>query len=90
MSHEIKTKAKKDRSYGFLTTDSFIVEVKASNPKTAYNRAVKENERLRTKMEQEGLKPKSDGKITTSYVTYGREGFAPVGIYKNVKLEKGK
>jgi len=78
----------KERSYGFLTTKSNIVEVKASNPKTAMKRAEIELEKYRPKFKKLGVEL---GKVTCSYVTYGRYGFAPVGIYKQVKgCNRGK
>ena len=71
-----------ERSYGFLTTASNIIEVKAINPKTAMRRAEIELEKYRPKFKKHGIKL---GKVTCNYVTYGRYGFAPVGIYKQVK-----
>jgi hypothetical protein len=79
MSHKTKK-----RSYGFLTTDSFIVEVQAYNPKQAHKLAIKRDKYLRNKMGKK-LDLSKEAKVTKSYVTYGRYGFAPVGIYKQVK-----
>jgi len=72
----------KKRSYGFLTTGSMIIEVKASNARTAMRLAEKEAEKYKSKFKKHGI---DIGKVTSSYVTYGKYGFAPTGIYKQVK-----
>jgi len=76
---------KKSRSYGFLTTKSNIIEVKASNPRTAMKKAEIKLEKLIPIFKKHNIEL---GKVTTNYVTYGRYGFAPVGIYKQVKVSK--
>lgn len=69
-------------TYGFLTSDSAIIEVKASNAKQAYKKAILKNEKLRKKLKKLGW---GSGKVTKSYFTYNKQGFAPTGIYKTLK-----
>lgn len=77
-----KNSTTKERSYGFLTTKSFLVEVKSTNPKSAMKKAELKLEKTQQKVKKKGI---DFGKVTCSYVTYGRYGIAPVGVYKQVK-----
>lgn len=78
----------KQRSYGFLTTSSNLLEVKASSPQQAFKRAQKENKKYVKQFKKLGLMSEAKGEVTKSYLTYGRSGFAPAGIYKQVKMRK--
>lgn len=83
----------KQRSYGFLTTTSNLIEVKASSPQQGFRRAEKQNKifmRKFKKLVKANRLPTSElnAQVTKSYLTYGRSGFAPVGIYKHVRTKK--
>lgn len=82
MTYKIKPKK---RSYGFLTSKSNLVEVKAYNSKQAYKLAKKEHEKFRPKYKEMNIEL---GDVTPNYVTYGKSGFAEVGKYKQVKMYK--
>ena len=60
------------KTYSFLTTDSFRVDVKASSPKAAYNK----------------LKsiPFHVDKITKSYIVYGKDGLASLDGWRALNI----
>jgi hypothetical protein len=75
------------RDYAFLTSGSRLIEVKATNPQQAYGKAKKKLQKFKRIYKKEKW-DRDLGHITTSYTTFGRYGFAPTGIYKQVKLKK--
>ena len=74
---------KRLHTYGFLTTKSYIVEVKAQNPKVGYDIAVVKL-LLKDKNIHGNVTP-NYGNVTPNYQTYDKTGFAPVGKYRRVK-----
>lgn len=73
----------KGRTYAFLTTGSNLIEAEGTNARQAYCRAAKRLDCMRPKFKKLGVGDL--GKVTRSYVTFGRDGIAPVGIYKQIK-----
>ena len=80
-------------TYGFLTTDSSLVEVTSKKPKQGYKKAIAKHKRLIRKIKTTNSYKKHPGdwentikgKVTKSYSTF-RNGIAPVGIYNTVNL----
>jgi hypothetical protein len=58
------------KTYAFLTKDSFRCEVKASGPKSAYNKLMDI--------------PHLAEKVTKSYIVYDKDGLSSLDNWKNV------
>jgi hypothetical protein len=77
---------RKERPYAFFTTNSMRVEVKASSAQQAHRKAKEKWKGLRDATQHPEW---FAGEVTTSYTTFGKSGFAPVGMNKQVRPIRG-
>lgn len=72
----------KKRSYAILTSDSKAIHVKARNIDEAYRKAKKEHQSLKKSYAKNPkLKEifEKDSKVTSAYMTFGRDGINTAG-----------
>ena len=69
-------------TYAFLTSDDFLMDVKASNPKQGYKMAKQKYSELQR---QYPFKNFLKGKVLPMYAGYGQRGYVTQLMYKKVK-----
>ena len=69
---------KKDKTYGFLASKGWLIDVDAKNVKEAYKKAVKKAKSFENTQTPSGY-------VTRSYLPYDKEGFAQTGVYKKFR-----